>query len=253
MCFHTAYEMEEYMKRWRADPNNHKGFVIMRDAVTNAFEEAYHCDATDRQEIANTIRNLRAWHPGDHVVDLSSVNALRAQLGMTNLSEKKLPAPTGEAPASEDENASVKVEQPLVSYTDVMVYSYSRQMRYSDLRASTEYIKQALFGRRAAYHIITDEVSDFIVEYNGTRTGRVSSAEDWRKREQHRYEQNMKRWFDRHLTAATNVLLEPIMIDGPIWTPELAVPKRIFAKTDNWLDKFMREHKYREDELALVA
>lgn len=140
MCFHSEKQMKEFM-----ESNNITsiGFVIMRDKKTNEFQEAYFCDVTNTQDIANTIRNLRAWHPGDHVVDLTEVNKKRRTLELYRVSEINelndeqmivseerstftlepgiyffargwnlvLPEPTGTAPKSEDDSTHVENEQ----------------------------------------------------------------------------------------------------------------------------------------------
>ena len=144
--------MLERRATWKGNP---VGFVIMRDERTRAFQEAYYCDARDAQAIANTIRNLRAWHPGGHVVDLTEINKKRKAMGFlyevregvprgwlvyTILQENQiptvpegkyatrnvhgalkgwlhiLPAPTGVAPPSEDPNAHAE-EEELVAVT----------------------------------------------------------------------------------------------------------------------------------------
>lgn len=257
MCFHTREEMEEFEKRWQADPNNHKGFVIMRDAETRAFEEAYHCDVTDEQAISNTIRNLRAWHPGGHIVDLDGVNTLRRQLGLSRIREAILPPPTGEAPPSEDPNASVKEEATWSSWNTTGHYSFSNTSGIDF--ATIE--RQIIEFRRAADVIVDDLVDDLIVEYTpATKTGRVRSGmstQDWWERQQRRQKKDIEAWYERYAMAAKTVMLTPmppillneIRVDE--WSP-LVIPfkkeKRIFAKTDNWIERFMREHKYREDE-----
>lgn len=253
MCFHSREEMEYYAKRWRNDPANHKGFVIMRDSETSAFEEAYHCDVTDKQAVSNTIRNLRAWHPGGHAVDLSAVNSLRQQLGLKAVLEAGLPAPTGEAPESEDENVSMKAAPTTMTYSNYST-TYSVQLVRSDFAQ----IEQRIVGVRAHVDMI---IMDEIIEYiEPTKTGRIRSGmstENWWKREQRRQENDMKAWFERRAKALETIMaytpLPPIIIDdGLLWKPK---EKRIFAKSDNWIERFMREHKYREDELkaALAA
>ena len=101
MCFHSKEEADAYFRKYRMRVVN-KSVVIMRHPTTGEFEEAYLCDASDPQDIANTIRNLRAWHPGDKIVDLTQCNADRQTRGLDWLEEKDLPLPTGVAPPSED-------------------------------------------------------------------------------------------------------------------------------------------------------
>lgn len=135
MCIHTEEDMNRLREELEVERKGKSpvGFVIMRDTA-GAFQEAYYCDVLDPQAVANTIRNLRAWHPGDHIVDLSEVNAkLYDQHYAFKYMEKGeavhyytgkhpqymqghywvdengfpnllLPPPTGEAPASEDVN-----------------------------------------------------------------------------------------------------------------------------------------------------
>lgn len=102
MCFHSVEEVDRYLQRTEYSQEN-RGIIKMRDFKGN-FQEAYHCDALDPQDIANVVRNLRAWHPGDHLVDLYHVNMVRSQHGRSLLSEDMLPAPKGKAPASEDQS-----------------------------------------------------------------------------------------------------------------------------------------------------
>src|SRR6267154_4072311 len=118
MCYHSQREMKEYL-HYAARHDKNKSVIIMREPGTLRFQEAYHCDAYNPQDIANTIRNLRAWHPEEHVVDLTQVNAKREELNKDSryrdyfkrneqkliLTEADLPKATGRAPKSEDDMA----------------------------------------------------------------------------------------------------------------------------------------------------
>ena len=106
MCIHSQAELDEY-NRFASQKVSPLAAVIMRDPVTSAFNEAYFTNALDRQQIANTIRNLHAWHPGAKIVDLTEVNKRREVFGMTSIRESSLPSPTGEAPPSEPMDVSV--------------------------------------------------------------------------------------------------------------------------------------------------
>lgn len=116
MCMHSEEEVRRYLHRSRKNPD--RSVVIMREPGTLKFQEAYHCLAHDVQDIANTIRNLRAWHPEEHVVDLTQLNAKRQWLNDTKqsyrryfaegrypiaLTEADLPRAQGRAPKSEDD------------------------------------------------------------------------------------------------------------------------------------------------------
>lgn len=141
MCFHSKEEMEAYerrMARRYAKLQNPIGFVIMRDSQ-GKFQESYFTNVLEPQTIANTIRNLRAWHPGEQVVDLDQVNKKREALGESLVVEgypawadnrleagdgnvyvqerthlpwfMVLPAPTGEAPPAETPDDSTEEEE----------------------------------------------------------------------------------------------------------------------------------------------
>lgn len=82
--------------------------IIVRQVPTGKFKEAYFADASDPQDVANVIRNLKAWHPKGHKrIDLSKINERRSQMGLYALLERDLPAPTGVAPPSEPLDVSV--------------------------------------------------------------------------------------------------------------------------------------------------
>ena len=105
MCFHSYDEMIAYEKRVSGEGKI--GFVIMRDPKTNLFQEAYFCIANSVQSIANTVRNLRVWHPGERRIDFSHINKTREKCGLFSVNERELPPPTGTCPPSEDAAASV--------------------------------------------------------------------------------------------------------------------------------------------------
>lgn len=110
MCFHSWKEAEEYERKVaarRGGKSNPLACVIMRNAQTHEFEEAYFCDVRSLQTISNTIRNLHAWHPGAKSIDLSEVNKRRKAFRLMDLSPTYLPPPTGEAPPSEPPDVSV--------------------------------------------------------------------------------------------------------------------------------------------------
>lgn len=83
--------------------------IIMRHPITGHFMEAYFCNVTDLQDIANVIRNLKAWHPHKmgHKIGLTKVNERREQMNLSAISLEVLPEPTGTAPPSEDPEVSV--------------------------------------------------------------------------------------------------------------------------------------------------
>lgn len=113
MCYHSVKEMNEARRQARLRDAK-LDVIIMRSPKTGKFEEAYLCDVLNPQSISNTIRNLHAWHPGDKIVDLTQVNARRAEYGLDMVDEKSLPKPTGSAPRSEDEfRADEKVDPRL--------------------------------------------------------------------------------------------------------------------------------------------
>lgn len=103
MCFHSKREVKEALAKASLRGRKDVSVVIMRSPTNGRFQEAYYCSVTDPQQIANTIRNLRAWHPGERLIDLTQLNDVRVrQFHLHPIEERDLPPPTGKAPKSEE-------------------------------------------------------------------------------------------------------------------------------------------------------
>lgn len=227
MCYHSIKEMRAAMGRLRKRATH--AFIIMRNPETSEFEEAYHCDATDIQEIANTIRNLRAWHPGDHVVDLTQVNEVRGKFKLESLVEQMLPAPTGVAPPSEDPNVSVDDEERIEA-TQFENFNSRVTVYFDDVSEITPTVYQ--------------EIAIISYEYR------------WTDADYAAMEMKLRTSTDRYLDALVRNALQDdawkryapfsdsMIQELKLWTPP--EPKRRFAKSDNWLERFMQEHKFVE-------
>lgn len=105
MCFHS----EQEITRWHSDLSDvlkkQYGYIIMRytspEERMGKFAEAFPVDVRKSQDIANTIRDLRTWHPnGKRVIDLSDINTRRDALGLPFLDANGLPLPDRPARAA---------------------------------------------------------------------------------------------------------------------------------------------------------
>jgi hypothetical protein len=97
MCIHSASVAEIYEANLRATRGSKHKTVLSMRRKDGTFAEAWVVDVRDEQRIANTIRDMRRWHRGTRVADMERVNARRAALGLSALTEDGLPVPVGEA------------------------------------------------------------------------------------------------------------------------------------------------------------
>lgn len=112
MCFHTMVLMDYYKRHYDEQKGTTRAMLWTENPRTPEVV-GLDVDASDNQAVANLIRNLRAWHPesAGWSVNLSHVNERRAELDLFELDLVDLPAATGEAPMSEDDEEDEHVWQ----------------------------------------------------------------------------------------------------------------------------------------------
>lgn len=108
MCWHDRRDEERYRVE-RAQKMAALGKLPTTTTVSvldadGKFIGAMPVEWRSKQKIANTIRDLKAWHPNAVQADLYEVNKLRMEYHrlhptetMLVVSERRLPEPTGEA------------------------------------------------------------------------------------------------------------------------------------------------------------
>jgi hypothetical protein len=104
MCLHGKVQIESAVRRFEGD----RMYAVLWIADKHGVPQ-YGWDCIpfkNTQEVSNTIRNLREWHPDAFddggQVDLSDINRKRMLAGLSLLDADGLPAPTGTAPPSSD-------------------------------------------------------------------------------------------------------------------------------------------------------
>jgi hypothetical protein len=108
MCWHDQKEEQRY-RREMAERAERAGKLPTTTTVSVVDADGKYVGAMpvewrSAQKVANTIRDLRAWHPNAVMADLTEVNKLRAKFTevhptktLPRLWFETLPAPTGEA------------------------------------------------------------------------------------------------------------------------------------------------------------
>lgn len=118
MCIHSKADQDRALAYYRrvsvaalaatvaavsfTRPNGQYGFGYLID------------NAGDDQEVSNVLRNIKHWHNDEinagWTINMDSVNEVRAKLQLAPLTSEGLPAPTGEAPPSLDDDGEVDDE-----------------------------------------------------------------------------------------------------------------------------------------------
>lgn len=111
MCIHDKVDIQSSLLSLRTDGT----FAVMwiEDEETGTVYGMDCVQFREPQEVANCIRNVTVWHPSvnsdSRVLHMEDVNLKRIMYGLTPLTEKGLPVPTGKAPPSSDAPQHVSV------------------------------------------------------------------------------------------------------------------------------------------------
>lgn len=97
MCIHSEKYRNLYDRRQEEETRT-KRTVSLRNSAGRLIA-AWPVKFANTQMVANTIRDIKAWHPGHENVwvDLSEVNMARSKAGLETLDNEGLPFPVGEA------------------------------------------------------------------------------------------------------------------------------------------------------------
>jgi len=110
MCWHDREDEERYRREQERDAKIKKSLPASTTVAVldkdGKYVGAMPVDWKNKQTIANTIRDLKAWHPNAVKADLTEVNNLRERFNevrgwnddyLDHLQASRLPAPTGKA------------------------------------------------------------------------------------------------------------------------------------------------------------
>jgi hypothetical protein len=131
MCIHS----ESSARQWNNEYLGKERAVVVLKRASGEFSEAWVTDVRTPQKVANTIRDVLKWHPGEGKwADLSMVNAKRLALGLEALDRNGLPFPIGEAhPGFDKARAEKKLDDELAR-TKAEVEAYLKAQRLQEQR-----------------------------------------------------------------------------------------------------------------------
>lgn len=103
MCLHSRQDVLEALKDSDHKPGS-RFAVIWVESADGEVRGVPCVEATDNQQVANMLRNVRYWHPeaGHWTVRLEHLNLQRWIKGLPPISAEGLPMPVGTAPPSPD-------------------------------------------------------------------------------------------------------------------------------------------------------
>lgn len=90
MCIHIAEALIKEVKFWRRKGLQNVAGIQLMDKYGD-FIGSWLCFADQPESIAQAVRALRTWHPGEHYIQFELVNEWRYRHNLPAINERMLP------------------------------------------------------------------------------------------------------------------------------------------------------------------